>query len=106
MTVHDPGDQPQNHYEVRSRSNWRSDAGSPGVDRILPALPAAWPDGEVRGLRARGAVTVDIAWSGGTARRIVLTAGRTGQLTVRSSLFVGGEKRFKARAGERYAFTG
>ncbi|MCX4825434.1 glycoside hydrolase family 95 protein [Streptomyces sp. NBC_01142] len=77
-----------------------------GVIEILPALPAAWPDGEVCGLRARGAATLDITWSGGTARRIVLTAGRTGQLTLRSTLFPGGEKRFKACAGERYAFTG
>lgn len=76
-----------------------------GVIEILPALPASWPDGEVRGLRARGAATVDIAWSGGTPRRIVLTAGRTGRLTLRSTLFAGGEKVLKARAGERYVLT-
>ncbi|NGO76572.1 glycoside hydrolase family 95 protein [Streptomyces sp. YC504] len=69
---------------------------------ILPALPGSWPDGSVRGLRARGGVTVDITWTGGQATRIVLHASRTRELTVRSSLLDGGERTFKARAGERY----
>ncbi|MBL8222453.1 MAG: glycoside hydrolase family 95 protein, partial [Bryobacterales bacterium] len=43
-----------------------------GELEILPALPSYWPDGEVTGLRARGAVEVDIAWKKGRASQVTL----------------------------------
>lgn len=47
---------------------------------LLPALPAAWPDGSVRGLRAAGDVTVGLDWSGGRLHRATLRTGRDGDL--------------------------
>ena len=53
-------------------------------DRIylLPALPSAWPTGHITGLKARGAVGVDVYWTGGKLTEAVLTAKADGRHTV------------------------
>ena len=37
---------------------------------LLPALPKAWPAGEVRGLKARGNYEVDFSWSDGKVKTL------------------------------------
>jgi alpha-L-fucosidase 2 len=55
-----------------------------GEINILPTLPKAWTAGEVKGLRARGGVTVDIAWKGGRATEVGLVSDRTREVRVRA----------------------
>jgi len=43
-----------------------------GEIRFLPALPSGWPSGEVRGLRVRGGLGVDLTWRHGLASGLVL----------------------------------
>jgi alpha-L-fucosidase 2 len=77
-----------------------------GALHLLPALPSAWPDGHVTGLRARGNVTVDLNWSGGMADRAVLYAGSDGLLRVRSSIFSGPWSLREQRTGRPVAVSG
>ena len=54
-----------------------------GEIELLPALPAAWPIGAVKGLRARGGVTVDIAWQAGRVVDYRLTSKSPEKVKVR-----------------------
>ncbi len=72
-----------------------------GEIALLPALPKAWSEGRVRGLRARGGVEVEIAWRGGRPVTATLTAASDGAHRVRLPL---GSRIAEARSGtERLA---
>jgi alpha-L-fucosidase 2 len=55
-----------------------------GEIAFLPALPSAWPEGYVKGLRARGAVEIDVAWKGGKGTQAVLRPAIDGEHTLRA----------------------
>jgi alpha-L-fucosidase 2 len=55
-----------------------------GEIQLLPALPKAWPNGRVTGLRARGGFTVEIEWNDGkvTAYRVASKESRAVKVRV------------------------
>ena len=56
---------------------------------LLPALPAAWKEGSVRGLRARGGYVVDFDWADGKITSYVVRTldGKKADVPVRSPHF-------------------
>lgn len=50
---------------------------------LLPALPKAWPNGKVTGLRARGGFTVDIEWKAGQLTKYRITSAESREVKVR-----------------------
>ncbi|MDQ2774156.1 MAG: glycoside hydrolase family 95 protein [Acidobacteriota bacterium] len=51
---------------------------------LLPALPSAWTEGQVTGLRARGALEVDLRWTRGEATECTVRANLTGNYIFRA----------------------
>lgn len=74
-----------------------------GEIHFLPVLPAAWPTGYVRGLRARGGFELDIAWKDGKLTKGDIRAKHTGTCKLRY-----GQKKLeiKTHAGRTYSFNG
>ena len=52
---------------------------------LLPALPAAWPNGRVRGLRARGGLEVAIDWADGAVVSAEIQATTGGEVRIGSA---------------------
>ena len=70
---------------------------------LLPALPAAFPEGKVTGLRARGGFEVDIAWRAGKLEQATLRARSSRPVKIR---YAGREIEVRAEAGKVYRLSG
>jgi alpha-L-fucosidase 2 len=68
---------------------------------LLPALPKAWPNGSVKGLKARGGFVVDIEWQDGELKQAKVTslAGKTIKLRYRNII-----KEIQTEVGENISF--
>lgn len=67
------------------------------IIELLPALPAAWSEGKVSGLCARGGYEVSFEWKGGYVRSATIKAKKEGTVTL---LYNGQQKTLKLKAGQ------
>ena len=64
---------------------------------LLPALPSNWKDGEVKGIRARGGLTVGMSWANSQVSSLKINALRPCTVMLKVN---GAERKLKLNAGE------
>ena len=74
-----------------------------GEIEFLPALPAAWPTGHVRGLRTRGACEVDVEWTDGRLGAATVRAQKAGTVCLR---YGNATREITLAAGETFRWDG
>ncbi|CAM3564027.1 glycoside hydrolase N-terminal domain-containing protein [Marinicrinis lubricantis] len=81
---------------------------------LLPALPEAWSEGSVTGLKARGGFIVDMAWKDGKLLKASILSTKDGACRIRSAVPVQvlgqdgtvlGNESFETKKGETYTIV-
>lgn len=75
-----------------------------GAVQLLPALPAEWKSGQIKGLRARGGFDVDLKWNDAQLQRVVVKSRLGGQLRIRSYVPLQGTGLTKAQGSNSNPF--
>jgi alpha-L-fucosidase 2 len=68
--------------EMLLQSHCRTAEGTVIIE-LLPALPAAWAEGSVRGLRARGGFEVDLDWKDGRLDKAAIRSDTANRCQIR-----------------------
>jgi alpha-L-fucosidase 2 len=71
-----------------------------GLVYLLPALPDSWESGHVKGLRARGGFTVDIAWKNKQIVNLKVHSSLGGNLRIMSDLPIKSKVRSRSAIGQ------
>jgi alpha-L-fucosidase 2 len=92
-----------------------------GEISLLPALPAAWPDGSVTGLRGKGGYTVNMRWNNKVLTDVTILSqlSQTCRLRTKTPVKIVSDGKdvavqqpeeglyvFKVTAGKKYQVTG
>ncbi len=72
-----------------------------GTIHVLPALPDAWPTGQIKGIRARGGVVIDLTWQNGELTQVTLRPDRALKTQLR---YRGKSVDVNLKPGERQSF--
>ncbi len=67
---------------------------------LLPALPDTWSEGEIKGLKARGNLTIDMHWKSGLLKKAVVTPEFSGAYDFRYQNIT---KTLQMEAGKTYS---